>query len=107
MDSVKQTALTEVDAEGKAMSLNYQSQNQEQLKLAVWMKGRHIPGYDPAVWRWDYFGAVMKYAEYGSRSSPFGWEVDHIVASAIGGSDRLDNLRPLHWKNNASLGGRL
>lgn len=36
---------------------------------------------------------------YGNRDSRFGWEVDHIN---LNGGDNLDNLRPLHWKNNVA-----
>lgn len=64
---------------------------------AVWRKGKVIPDYDPNVWRWDSYGSVMKYAEYGNRQSKHGWEVDHINPR---GSDNLSNLQPLQWENN-------
>lgn len=66
-----------------------------------------IPGYDPNVWRRDAFGHPIRFSDYGDRSSLYGWEQDHILPKALGGSDALDNLRPLHCKNNASLGGIL
>jgi hypothetical protein len=77
-------------------------------RAAVWQKGSPIPGYDPALWRRDAYGSAIKFSEYGNRNSDFGWEIDHYpVPNALGGSDRLSNLRPLNWKNNASHGGRL
>lgn len=76
----------------------------EQLKLAVWAKGRVIPDYNADVWRWDSFGAVMKFSMYGNRNSDYGWEIDHIVRVADGGTDALSNLRPLNWRNNAARG---
>ena len=79
----------------------------EQRKLAVWIKGHVIPGYDPTVWRRDDFGHAIRFSDYGNRSSTYGWEIDHIVAIALGGSDGLSNLRPLHCTNNATLGGLL
>ena len=79
----------------------------ELTKLAVWAKGSPIPGYDPNVWRRDEYGNAMRYSDYGNRASDFGWERDHIVALALGGLDIMDNMRPLHWRANASLGGML
>jgi hypothetical protein len=79
----------------------------EARKLAVWVKGFAIPGYDAAIWRHDAFGHAMRYADYGDRNSEYGWEIDHIVATALGGSDDITNLRPLHHRINASLGGAL
>lgn len=79
----------------------------ENRKLAVWAKGRVILGYDAAIWRHDDFGHVIRFADYGDRNSAYGWEIDHIHASALGGSDDISNLRPLHHTANSSLGGTL
>jgi hypothetical protein len=76
-------------------------------KLAVWAKGRIIPNYDATVWRWDEYGNVIRFDCYGDRSSQWGWEIDHRTPSAIGGLDVFANLRPLHCKVNAALGGIL
>lgn len=86
---------------------NYQTTTAEQLKLAVWNKGHIIPGYDSNIWRRDDFGHAMRYSDYGDRNSTYGWEIDHIVATTLGGGDHLGNLRPLHWKPNSTLGGML
>src|SRR3981081_2203218 len=77
-------------------------------KRMVWAKGTPIPGYDPDMWRYDAFFWIMKWTEHGDRSSTYGWEMDHYpVPFGFGGSDELNNLRPLHYANNASLGGGL
>lgn len=49
----------------------------------------------------------MRYSAYGDRNSEWGWEEDHVVPATLGGSDQPFNLRPLHWRNSARLGGRL
>ena len=65
-------------------------------RLAVWQKGRVIPGFSPDVWRWDRYGSVMRYADYG-ETTEHGWEIDHIDPD---GPDELWNLQPLYWVNN-------
>ena len=79
----------------------------EAKKLAVWNKGRAILGYDTAVWRHDDAGKVIRYSDYGDRSSDYGWEIDHIHPTSLGGIDHITNLRPLHCAVNAGLGGLL
>jgi hypothetical protein len=79
----------------------------EALKRAVWEKGHVIPGYDLAIWRRDDHGHAIRYADHGDRASEYGWEIDHIHPIALGGSDDLSNLRPLHCATNALLGGLL
>ena len=84
----------------------------ESKKLAVWNKGipifqngRH---FDPAVWRHDTNGNVIRFSDYGDRNSQFGWEMDHWpIPASLGGGGDLSNLRPLHCVANASHGGLL
>lgn len=73
-------------------------------KLEVWKKAKPIRGRDPRQTRRDEKGNVIKYSEYGNRDSEFGWEIDHIRRTSRGGSDRLSNLRPLQWEENAKRG---
>ena len=65
----------------------------------IWEKGRAVKGYDPARLRVDEYGSWIDRDLHGTRER-HGWQVDHIVPASKGGTDALENLRPLHWKNN-------
>ena len=66
---------------------------------AVWGKGRVVGGSNPDKFRKDACGAWMVKSSFG-KDSQFGWEVDHTLPVSKGGKDDLQNLQPLHWKNN-------
>lgn len=73
----------------------------------VWRKATEEPGANPDVWRRDRFGRLIRRGDYGNRESPFGWEIDHHpVPKARGGSDKVENLKPLHWHPNAAKGDK-
>ena len=81
----------------------------ETTKIAVWEKGRPIVGedgktWDKSVWRWDVRGIPMKFDEHGNTDSNHGWEIDHIIPTAKGGSNDLSNLQPLNWRINREKG---
>lgn len=71
---------------------------------AVWNKGRVVNGYDPKEWRYDICGQPIRFSDYGNTNSKNGWEIDHIVPVAKGGTDNLTNLQPLQWDNNRRKG---
>ena len=72
----------------------------------VWEKGRKVPNRDPKVLRVDDDFRIIRRKQYG-KESVAGWELDHIIPSAIGGRDVLSNLRPLHWESNRRRGAFL
>jgi len=55
----------------------------------------------------DEKGNVISRSAYGKHDSRFGWEVDHRVPSAIGGSGWFLNLRALSCSDNRRMGGIL
>lgn len=82
--------------------------SKDYLKEAVWRKGRALHHKNPAIWRVDEYGNLIKYTSYGDRQCSYGWEMDHYpVPKSKGGLDIIENLRPLHWRINAGLGGLL
>lgn len=67
--------------------------------LEVWDKAQTIEGCNPDIWRQDFAGAWIRRDAYGSHSQ-YGWEVDHLRPVSKGGTNNLENLTVLHWKNN-------
>ena len=75
---------------------------------SVFKKGIEVSSQQKSsVIRKDICNAIILFNEYGNRDSRFGWEVDHINPVANNGSDELDNLQPLQWKNNLEKGNQL
>ena len=70
---------------------------------AVWKKAKIQANNNPDVFRKDYAGAWIRKSDYGKHTK-YGWEVDHVKPLVKGGSNELDNLLPLHWRNNSKKG---
>ena len=87
------------------MSYQYPFSNAPESTIqAVWRKGEPIEDYSADEWRRDQCGHPIKYDDHGNTNSEHGWEVDHIVPAALGGTDDLANLQPLYWKTNRQKG---
>ena len=47
-------------------------------------------------------GAWINFNQYGNTETDYGWEIDHILPEAKGGTDHAGNLCAMNWKNNRS-----
>lgn len=68
----------------------------------IWEKGLIVDNFNPQLVRKDACGAWIVRNAYGNRNNAFGWEIDHIFPTTLGGDENEINLRPLQWENNLS-----
>ncbi len=76
------------------------------IPYLVWYKATPIPGLDNNIWRKDRDGLTICFNDHGNTNSNYGWEIDHIYPTSLGGPDSLDNLQPLHWRSNRTKGDK-
>ena len=79
----------------------------EDIKQAVWNKGKEIGTRNKDIYRADKCGHLILFTEHGNRTSNLGWEIDHVIPVAHDGSDDLTNLQPLYWENNVDKSDKL
>jgi len=72
-------------------------------KNSVWKKGEKIRGLDSNIWRKDIFGNKINFNEHG-KTTQYGWDIDHYIPKAKGGSNDIDNLFAVHYIQNRSMG---
>ncbi len=74
----------------------------------VWKKAPFIDIRHPEYGKHDPCKACIKEEYYGNQDSDYGWQIDHIFPEALLEKagvpqeliDDIDNLRPMHCKNN-------
>ncbi len=75
-------------------------------KGKAWNSAKKVSGKDPAKYRQDPYGNTMYKPSHG-KSSPMGWDVDHIKPKSRGGSDSTRNLQALNSNVNKRKGNSL
>ena len=70
----------------------------EDLKRAAWARTSPVSSANAWEFRKDCLGNMVRYADFGNRHSPFGWELEYIVSRGAGGSTDPENLQALNWK---------
>ena len=92
-----------------ALSEKIEAKNKVLSKKAknVWDKAENIPLVSPDIARRDKAGKMIKKVHYGDRSKKTGWEIDHSKPRAEGGTDHLNNLQALNWRDNVKKGKKL
>lgn len=68
-------------------------------KEEVWDKGHKVRSKDPNLYRKDDEGNLMYYPSHG-KATEMGWDIDHSKAQQDGGTNHLNNLRPLNVSLN-------
>ena len=77
---------------------------EEHIISEVWQKAKKEFGL--FFYRRDMYGDIIARHEFGMQNK-YGWEIDHILPVVLGGTDDIENLQPLHWKNNQTKNGLL
>ena len=68
---------------------------------AVWSKAREVEGLNPDMFRLDQCGALIMRDKLG-KANPFGWVPGLVYPEKLGGDDRVENLRAMHYMNDRS-----
>ena len=71
----------------------------EDLKRSAWARTSPVAGQmNSWEFRKDCLGNMVRYADFGNRHSPFGWELDYVGPRTPGATNNPDNLQALNWK---------
>ena len=85
---------------GEAESAPARAAYEREVIASVWECAETVPGTDSVIWRKDEYGAWIHRADYGRRTSEFGWE---IFDPGVGRHHRgVFAMRPMQWQSYIS-----
>lgn len=64
--------------------------------VEVWRKAIPVKHFE--LYKKDRFGSLMFFDDYEIESEN-GWFIDYVVPIKKGGTEEIENLQPVHWKN--------
>jgi hypothetical protein len=75
----------------------------EDVKRAAWSRTSPVGGHANAwEFRKDRLGNLVRYADFGNRKSPFGWELAVVEPKCVAADSGTGNLQALHWRATAA-----
>ncbi len=78
--------------------------NIKEIIETAWKKARIIEGFDSNLFRQDACGAWIRKDLYGDINNMYGWGIDYIFPTVLGGTLVADNIRALNYHNIISKG---
>jgi hypothetical protein len=85
---------------GEGFCIPAKSAYDREVIASVWECAETVPGTDSVIWRKDEYGAWIHRADYGRRTSEFGWEIfDPGVGRHCQG---VYAMRPMQWQSYIS-----
>jgi len=71
---------------------------------AVWDNAPKIKGKDPEFYRKCHITGNALFRNCQGKAVEGGWDIDHCIPKALGGSDHIDNLKAVCYKKNREMG---
>lgn len=70
----------------------------------AWGKARIVDGFDADIFRKDACGAWIQKDMFSQQGSMYGWGIDLILPTYMGGTFVIENIRALNYRNLVSKG---
>lgn len=75
-------------------------------RIMAWMAASPVGHLNSQEWRIDCDSRLIRWSDFG-ETTEFGWEIDHVFPSILGGPDDPSNWRARHHSGNRRAGAIL